>query len=175
MVLVALVAGCGFRPLYQRGTAGAPAVLAAIRIEIIPDRQGQKLRNFLLDRLNPHGAPRVPLYILSVGLSESKGGLGVRKDAFATRAFLTVTASFSLARAGLEEAGRFAGSTSSTNFYNIVQSEFATLAAEQDARGRALGAIADEIRLRLAAALRTPNPFRIPEPEEEDEDRDGAY
>ncbi len=171
MVLVALVAGCGFRPLHERGTAGAPAVLAAIRIENIADRRGQKLRNFLLDRLNPHGRPRVPLYVLTVGLSESRGGLGVRKDAFATRAFLTVNASFSLVRAGLEEAGRFAGSTSSTNFYNIVQSEFATLAAEEDARDRALRAIADEIRLRVAAALRTPNRFRIPE--EEDEDRDG--
>ena len=171
MVLVAVVAGCGFRPLHQRGTAGAPAVLAAIRIENIADRRGQKLRNFLLDRLNPRGAARVPLYVLTIGLSESKGSLGVRKDAFATRAFLTVTAAFSLARTGPEEGGRFGGSTSSTNFYNIVQSEFATLAAEEDARDRALGAIADEIRLRIAAALRTPNPFGIPE--EEDEDRAG--
>ena len=172
MVLVALVAGCGFRPLHERGTAGAPAVLAAITIENIADRRGQKLRNFLLDRLNPHGPPRYPIYVLSVSLSESKGGLGVRKDAFATRAFLTVTAAFSLHRAGPEEGGRFAGSVSSTNFYNIVQSEFATLAAEEDARDRALLAIADEIRLRIAAALRTPNPFSIPE--EEDEDRDGG-
>lgn len=173
LALVALVAGCGFRPLHERGTAGGPAVLAAVEIENIADRQGQKLRNFLLDRLNPRGAPRRPLYVLTIGLSESKGGLGVRKDAFATRAFLTVTATFSLAlaRAGPEDGGRFGGSTSSTNFYNIVQSEFATLAAEEDARDRALLAIADEIRLRIAAGLRAPNPFRIPE--ETDEDRAG--
>jgi len=171
LALVAVVAGCGFRPLHERGTAGAPAVLAAIEINNIAGRRGQKLRNLLLDRLNPHGAPRVPLYVLTIVLSESKGGLGVRKDAFATRAFLTVKAGFSLVRAGLQEGGRFAGSTSSTNFYNIVQSEFATLAAEEDARDHALRAIADEIRRRITAALRTPNPFRISE--EEDEDRAG--
>ena len=168
MALVALVSGCGFQPLHQSGTAGASEVLAAIEVLRIPDRQGQQLRNFLLDGLNPHGPPRYPVYALSVGLSVSKGGLGVRKDAFATRAFLTVNASFSLARAGLEERGKFTGSASSTNYYNIVQSEFATLAAEEDARTRALRAIANEIRLRIAAALRTPNPFRNPEETDED-------
>ena len=162
LVLVALVAGCGFQPLHERGTAGAPAALAAIRIDNIAERRGQKLRNLLLDRLNPRGAARRPLYVLSIGLSESKGDFGVRKDAVATRAFLTVTASFSLARAGAPDGGRVTGSTSSTNFYNIVESEFATLAAEEDARDRALRVIADEIRLRIAAALLAPDPFRIP-------------
>ena len=171
VALVVAVSGCGFQPLHQRGSAGSPEVLAAIEIANIADRRGQNLRNFLLDRLSPHGPPRYPVYVLDVALSESKGGLGVRKDAFATRAFLTVKAGFSLVRAGPQKGGQFGGSTSSTNFYNIVQSEFATLAAEEDARDRALRAIADEIRRRIAAALRTPNPFGIPE--EEDEDRAG--
>ena len=171
VALVVAVSGCGFQPLHQRGSAGSPEVLAAIEIANIADRRGQKLRNFLLDRLSPHGPPRYPVYVLDVALSESKGGLGVRKDAFATRAFLTVNASFSLFRAGLIEQGTFTGGARSTNYYNIVKSEFATLAAEENARNRALRAIADEIRVRIAAALRTPNPFRIPEetPEKPDE------
>ena len=61
-----LLAGCGFRPLY--GTIGedlpVTTQLAQIRIAAIPDRIGQKLRNFLLDRINPEGQPQRPLYYL---------------------------------------------------------------------------------------------------------------
>ncbi len=58
------------------------------------------------------------------------------------------------------------GSLHSTNSYNILDSEFATLVAENDARDRALRSIAEDIRRHVAAGLRNPQMFVPPEPEE---------
>ncbi len=151
------LSGCGFRPLHGQGGAGAEASLAMIQITRIADRNGQKLHNLLLDRLNPKGPPGRPAYILSVRLNEGLQNLAIRKDESATRANLTLTAHFTLARTGSDDT--YSGAAVSINSYNILQSDFATLSAENDARGRALRTLADEIRGRIAAALINPKFF----------------
>lgn len=148
------IPGCGFRPLHGHDAGGAPEQLAAIRIALINDRVGQRLRNLLLDRLTPLGPPAQPGYLLSVDLRESLRNIAIRKDETATRANLTLTARFHLRRVG--RSNSFRGTAVSTNSYNILDSDFATLSAETDARGRALRDLAEEIRTRIAAALTNP-------------------
>ena len=156
--LAAGLSGCGFRPLHGHGGGGAQQDLATVRIAQIPDRIGQKLHNRLVDRLTPKGQPARPAYVLSVSLTESLHNLAIRKDESATRANLTLTANFSLVRSG--GGSSFNGVAMSTNSYNILQSNFATLSAENDARDRALRVLADEIRARVSAALVNPQFFR---------------
>ncbi len=151
---LAIIAGCGFQPLHGAGGGGARDRLATVQITQIPDRVGQKLHNFLLDRLTPKGPPATPHYVLSVSLTEARQNLAIRKDETATRANLTLTAGFSLRRLGRDEI--YVGTAVSTNSYNILQSDFATLSAEIDARDRALRVLAEEIRTRVAAALTNP-------------------
>ena len=100
-----------------------------------------------------------------VTVTESRQSLGVKKDAFATRANLAVTANFVLTPTYTDRLGNFTGFATSTNSYNILPSEFATLSARNNARDRALRVIADEIRIRIASALTMPGAFpaRIPE------------
>ena len=148
----ALVAGCGFEPLYARKTGSAPSPLAKIRIEPIADRIGQQLHNLLLDRLNPKGRPVAARYILSINLSESLQQLGVRKDEVATRANLVMRASFRLARAN-DDTTLLKANAMSANSYNILRSEFATLSAENDARARAVRELSDEIMTRIGFYL----------------------
>lgn len=155
--LVAGLSGCGFQPLHGGG-GGGPQDLATIRIERIPNRIGQKLHNRLLDRLTPKGPPARPAYVLKVSLAESLQNLAIRRDETATRANLTLTASFSLTGSG--DGRTFNGTAVSTNSYNILQSDFATLSAESDARDRALRVLAEEIRARVAAALVNPQFFK---------------
>jgi LPS-assembly lipoprotein len=169
LVSVAALAGCGFRPLYGQAGPGSAGTLAAIEIERIPDRSGQVLRNLLLDRLTPEGPPARPAYSLSVRLTESIGDLAVLSDESATRSNLTLNAVFTLTRAPGPEAGVHAATVTLVNSYNRLTSDYATLASENDARERALREIADEIRLRIAAALRTPGAFRIPRKPAEDD------
>lgn len=161
-VVLCALTGCGFHPLYGESTPSNAAALAAIRIEQIADRSGQKLRNMLLDRLTPTGPPSHPAYTLSVKLTETRQELAIRKDERATRANLTVTARFVLRAVRDPRAGLFAGVASSTNSYNVLMSEFATLSAENDARDRALQTLSEEIRLRVAAALQNPQVFTRP-------------
>lgn len=156
--VLATIAGCGFRPLHGAGGGGAREQLATVRIAQISDRVGQKLHNLLLDWLTPKGPPETPRYVLSVNLNEARQNLAIRKDETATRANLTITAVFSLRRLGRDET--YVGTAVSTNSYNILQSDFATLSAENDARDRALRVLAEEIRTRVAAALTNPVFFK---------------
>jgi LPS-assembly lipoprotein len=163
-VCAAALSGCGFRPLYAEATGSGAQTLASIEIGLIADRPGQKLRNMLLERLTPTGQPRQPAYILDVRLTEAKQELAIRKDETATRANLTVTAQFVLRALREPQLGTYAGVANSTNSYNVLRSEFATLSAENDARDRALRVLAEEIRIRIAAALQNPQAFFRPPP-----------
>src|SRR3546814_7360197 len=93
-----LLAGCGFQPLYARPDApsSVTADLAHIKVLTIGNRIGQKLRNHLLEDLDPDGSEEPPLYTLGVGLTISKQELGLRITEEATRAKLTVAANFAL-------------------------------------------------------------------------------
>ena len=146
--------GCGFQPLYG-GKAGeqVDARLSAIQIATIKDRLGQRIHNLLLDRLNSEGRPRSPLYTLNVVSSVSKSELGLRFTEVATRAKLTLIASYYLTddRTGdvLSE-----GSVRSENSYNIPSSEYARVTSEADATERAAREVSDEIRARLGLFFR---------------------
>lgn len=147
---LALLAGCGFQPLYgPRDGGSATDKLAAIKILRIPDRAGQQVRNFLLDRLNPRGPAAKDLYSLAVTLTEGRQDLAIRKDETATRANLTVSAQYSLIEIATGKEIFRANSTVTTSF-NIVRSDFATVSAENDARRRAAREVSDDIRTRLA-------------------------
>ena len=56
-VMAASLGACGFHPLYGDRSIGAVSTvdLAAVQIDLIRDREGQMLRNELLDRFQPRG------------------------------------------------------------------------------------------------------------------------
>ena len=153
------VSACGFKPLYQRGGGGDEKSLSEIEVEVIKDRIGQQLRNLLIARLSPHGLAKQTAYRLTIELSESRQSLAFKKDDTATRANLIVRAKFTLLAKQRPTSVGFSGEVVSTISYNILASDFATLSAEADARKRALTIISEDIRIRLAAALRNPKMF----------------
>lgn len=143
--------GCGFTPVYgSRGAATAPVQqLAQVQIDPIPERTGQVLRNKLIDRFYESGRPGNADYRLVVNLSAAEEGLGIRRDATATRARLTVQANYELIEA---KTGKVAYRTFSRAVvsYNLLEAQYATLVAQQDAYERALTELADDVRTRLA-------------------------
>lgn len=156
LLAVLLVCACGFRPLYlkQGEDQGVAADLTRVRVlnviatDRLDDRLGQKLQNLLRERLNPDGRTARPLYRLAMTLKVTKERTGVQITEEATRARLRVNATFRLTDAAGKEL-LTSGSAKSVNSYNIVESEFATLSAENDAADRAIREISEEIRLRL--------------------------
>jgi LPS-assembly lipoprotein len=143
--------GCGFQPLYEsKGVSGSDTVahLAAIRISPIPDRSGQRLRNSLQDKLTPRGKGRAALYKLEVLLKESRSDFMILQDATSTLAKMRISAKYVLndIRSGMPLTR---GTSESTTIFNIVESGFANLNAQSDARARAVNEISHDIRLRL--------------------------
>ncbi len=148
------LAGCGFSPLYGERSASSVAApeLAAIQIDSIPNREGQLVRNNLLDKMQPRGAAAKPLYRLQVGVSISRENLGVRIDDTATRGNLTMTAGYSLIDLA---SGKplMSASSRAISSYNILDSDFATVISENDAIRRTAGEVSEEIKTRVAVYL----------------------
>lgn len=156
-LLAPALGGCGFRPLYGRHGTGGAAVheeLATVSVGIIPDREGQILRNALIARLNPAGRPRDPHYRLDVGLREERQGVGLTAIDTITRINLILRADVTLVAL---ETGQPVTRERITAIagYEVLDDEVATLSLEIDARERALIELAERIRLQLALALAT--------------------
>lgn len=151
VLTICLLAACGFRPMYgDHGSTSVATEFSQIKVELIADRAGQQLHNFLLDRLNPDGQPQQPDYRLGVTLSESISKIATRRTGFSTRANLSVTANYAL-RDSTTDLPVVTGKARVISSYNILDAdaEFSNLTSEQNARTRALESIADQIQTRL--------------------------
>lgn len=143
-----VLAACGFHPVYgtNKYTAnGVEEKLQLIEIGNIPDREGQYLRNALIDRFYRNGRPLAPVYQLNIQeIEESTSGLDVSKSADTTRAQLRLSTSFTLTntRTGEEVIDR---SLRSITSYNQLGSEFATRVSEESTRANALDDLARQI------------------------------
>lgn len=142
-----LLAGCGFSPMYARDSA-AVAELAAVSVDPIEERIGQILRNELIDRLTPRGDPPSPRYHLNITITESRAALAVQSDTNITRFNLRLTVEFSLVDVATGEE-LYHDTTVAIGSYNAVQSDFATLVAEQDSTRRAARKAGEDIHTLL--------------------------
>ena len=98
----------------------------------------------------PRGRPARPRYFRTVQADQATRRLAIEKEALATRANLRLLANFSLHDPDSKEIV-LSGKSLMVSSYNVLDSEFATLMAEKDAKVRAAREIAHDIRTRLAA------------------------
>jgi LPS-assembly lipoprotein len=149
-----LVAGCGLRPLYGDGSAQADARgdLAAVRIDSIPDRNGQILRNRLIDRFYAEGGPQPWRYDLTVAVTVTEGRAGLRANDTATRRTLTANASFRLSR---RDTGALiaSGSVVQNDTFAFQEAQYGVLVARETATRDLLDAVGDQIATRVALAF----------------------
>ena len=145
-----IISGCGFQPLYgDRKHNSVVTEFSYVYVAPIKDRIGQQLRNELLHQLHASNPKSRAKYKLVATLREGTQALAVRKSAFATRANLTVTATFTLMAEG-KDTPLLSATEKATVSYNILDMEFATLAARRDARERAIKSLSKDIVVRLA-------------------------
>jgi len=159
----AALSGCGYSPLYGHGatSANTQGYLSLIHVRPIPNRVGQVMHSSLTHLLKPRSNNAPQAYDLSINLSESLATLAVEKNAFATRANLTLTADYKLSR---KSDGYLltSGSAKSVSSYNILVSDFATLAAKEDSRARVVQDLAEALRTRLAVYFQGPGQKQPP-------------
>ncbi len=154
--LACLLSACGFHPLYgtpEKGQKSEESELATIRVDTIADRQGQKLRNYLIDDLQGEDVPPPAEHELLISYNEYEADLGLNNDATTTRGQLSISVSFQLKNI---KTGKVEMSNSAQQItgYNIQTSEFATILSRDDAENRALRTIADNLQVRLALYFR---------------------
>jgi len=146
-----LTAACQLAPVYSGGAHGVAATtLSQIAVAPIPDRAGYLLRQQLLERLNPGDTPR---YRLEIALDDHLTGFGVRTDTTITRERRSLRARYRLVASdtGAVVLDATAGADEGID---VVQSEYAVVAAEQTALERLAVRLADQITARVALYAR---------------------
>jgi len=149
-----LLAGCGFQPLYGgRGKSGYDADLASIKVGIIADRLGQLLAISLRDAFNPTNVTVPTHYILDVLLIPSRADLGIRADATASRSEVTIVAVYKLTEVKTNKL-LLNGTTRSVSAFDVLNDDYATTIAQQNAELRSLDYLADDLRERVMIFVR---------------------
>ncbi|KRB80777.1 hypothetical protein ASE00_17285 [Sphingomonas sp. Root710] len=149
VALIALLPGCGLRPLYSSGGDGPVAnALSSVEVAPIGGQRGWLVRNALNDRLHRQSEGNAR-YRLEVELDDNIIGFGVRQDNSITRERRILRARYRLLDAATgsvlldQSAAADAG-------IDVAGSEYATAAAEQTALERLTETLADQIVARLA-------------------------
>ena len=151
-----LAAGCGFRPMYGQGSgpedSRVAASLAAVKIGLITERQGQLLRRRLEQGLAPKGREGVrPQYDLRVGLAYGFELQGFRRDGFPSRVRSNATANWFLFDLGAPPKEIARGTERASDAYDIPENQFFAADVARDIMERQLiEQLAQQILERLA-------------------------
>lgn len=152
LALCLLLAGCGFAPLY--GGAGMSQKFAGVQVENIPDRDGQHLRNLLIDRIYTGGRPENPRYALKIApLTTTATELGIQKDATVTRTGIEITAHMMLVD---RSSGKvvLARTLHAVGGYDVLDQQYATLVTRQNVTEHILAELADGVTQALSLYFR---------------------
>jgi len=151
---VALALGGCFQPLY--GEASHPGLVQKMReVEVapIPDRIGHYLGDDLVARMNGSGETPPAKYRLTVKLTQTVQTPTVESQInTADSATVVGIAKFDLIKID-GNAVIYSGSATGAAVYDRTLQSFANLRAARDAEIRVARSLADEIELRVAAAL----------------------
>jgi LPS-assembly lipoprotein len=154
----AVLAGCGFHPLYGHMDNG-PGVAANFSTVYIPpielEGAGYELRNDLLDGMQSKSLPQGALYDLRINLRDRNQPIAIQnqtvgalKEVEITRYNYTLIADYQLIERKTQKV-LTKGTESSLSAYDVVASPYATEAAQKAAQANTAQDIAQELRLRL--------------------------
>jgi len=142
-----VVCACGFTPVY--GTKSPSADLSSIFVDTIANREGQIVRNHLIDRLYQDGYPSNTDYTLMIApITENIVEIGIDRDDEASRAQLRQKTTLQLkdVKTNSIVLNRTVRATSG---YNILTGQFTTYVTEDDARAQTLKALSNNIITQL--------------------------
>ncbi len=146
------LSACGFHPVYgvnKYTSVGVEDKLASIQIENIPNREGQYLRNALIDRFYRDERPESPVYTLSIDpINEGKRDLDITKNSDATRGQLKLQTAFQLKNIATGQIV-LERNIQTIASYNILSSEFTNSVSEQNTRENGLEDLARQIEQQI--------------------------
>lgn len=148
-----MLPACGFQPVYgDHGgkPRGAATSFKDVAISLIPDREGQILRNELIDRLHYGTEIRTARYHLLISpIRQSRRNFDIAETADATRTQLRLATGMQLIDKQ-NNKGVLKRNLEAFASYNIVDSQFATRVSRENARNNAITDLARQIERQLA-------------------------
>lgn len=153
--VAALLAGCGFRPVYAPATATSPSTasgLSSVYVALMPERSGQMMRDALQRRMELGGGGSAKLYTLTVGFSVASEGASIeRAESIPTRVRSVGIATWSLTTADAEQRTVLTGRARSLDGNNALSLQYfySDLQSEQT-QARLVEAVADQITTTIA-------------------------
>ena len=146
-LLLITITACGFSPVY--GTKSVSNNLSDIQVSIIPNREGQIVRNHLIDRLYQDGYPQSAAYKLDISaINEDIVEIGIDRDDEASRAQLRLYANYTLVDLSNNQT-IMTRTARVTTGYNILAGQFTTFVTKEDARKQGLKALSENIITQL--------------------------
>lgn len=157
LLTVLLLTACGFSPMYGNSAATNNASIKSnldlVEIAVIPDREGQFLRNELIDRFYINGYPSTPRYNLSIDkVRERVSNFDITINNEATRRQVLLSTKMALKDTQTNEV-ILSRSLNAVTSYNVLESEFSTVVTEQSAREAALNDLARQIEQQVVLYL----------------------
>ncbi len=168
MLLALFQTGCQFKPLYGHNSPmqshDIQSRLEQIQIAKLPHREGQILRNYLLDKLNPSGEPSHPDMALDIDLKLEKEITSLRRDGTSQRYNTIATVDIRLYKINPESPIKrskknllYEDTIMHTTSYSIGRSAtepgYPGTVADKDSRTRVLKLVADDVQLVLATYM----------------------
>jgi LPS-assembly lipoprotein len=153
-VAAAALAACTVQPLYAPTVAGTSVAtsLGDITIDPVDDRLGQEVRNKLIFQLNGgKGQPASANYRMVLAVSSTTSALGVTPIATAPAYSITVAATYEV-RSIADDKIVLRSTSRQSASYDTKNQLYANERAVLDAENRAAALVANDIRIRLAAA-----------------------
>jgi|GEM_PF-246024 len=159
MLALPLLAACGasgFRPLHGPTASGEnlSEVLASVKIDPIPGRVGQKLRNQLIFETTGGNFANAPKYSLNIAIRENVTSTLVQRSGESLSQVYNLDASFELMDLKSKKTIVKGTSYGRAGFERFV-SAYANVRARINAEDRAATTVASEIKNRVAAFLST--------------------
>ena len=136
-----LVSACGFRPLYATAEGGGTGLtqMALVNVEA-PEAIGDIVNQAFERRIRGGQSAR---YDLSVKASEQAERLAVQIDASVTRYNYRLVGDYTLVERATGK--RYTGNVVSIASFNVVNSQYSTLYAEEQAKEKAAAQLVEDI------------------------------
>ena len=154
---VTFLNGCGFEPLYAPMTRASVQDLG-VKIDPIPDREGQLMRNALFALFQPHGLVVNPAYQLKTKISFDQADLGFRRDETASRTRITATTEFQLINLQTQKVihkGKLKATTAYTVGPQVTSAALPLIVSEKDSKKRLVQQLATDIHRDIATYVLT--------------------